>query len=339
MKVAMDISTSYLGMKLDHPFIAGASPLGYRVDTIKRLEDAGCSAVVLHSLFEEQISYKQTKTIANINVFESDFADVVSAFPESQEYPYAPDEYAGHIRRAKEAVSIPVIGSLNGRTPETWLKFARVIEQAGADALELNMYQVVTDVSASGSAVEATLTDVVRNLKQLIKIPIAVKLSPFFTALAHTASQLDRAGADGLVLFNRFYQPDIDIRTMSVSPRMELSTSAELLLRLRWIAILHGRVQPSLALSGGAATWRDGVKAILAGADVVQLVSAILLHGPSYFAMMRRGLEDWLEWHSMERLDEARGLLSLTTTRDPASFERAQYIRTLHSWESPPPSR
>jgi dihydroorotate dehydrogenase (fumarate) len=338
MKVAMDITTSYLGMKLAHPFIAGASPFGYRLDTIKRLEDAGCAALVLHSLFEEQISYAHTKTIAHINVFEPDFADILSAFPESGDYSFGPDEYAEHVRRAKQAVSIPVIASLNGRTAETWLKFARVIEQAGADALELNMYQISADLSASGNAVEDELTGVVRNLKHLIKIPVAVKLSPFFTALANIANQLDRAGADGLVLFNRFYQPDIDIRTMSVSPRLELSTSAELLLRLRWIAILHGRIRPSLALSGGAATPMDGIKAILAGADVVQMVSALLLHGPAYVALMRRGLEDWLDWHAMERLGDARGLLSLKTTRDPASFERAHYIRTLHSWQSPRPS-
>lgn len=327
----MDISTSYLGMKLAHPFVAGASPLGYRLETIKRLEDAGCAAVVLHSLFEEQITHADTRTIAHINVFDPDFADILSAFPESKDYPFRPDEYAEHIHRTKRAVSIPVIGSLNGRTGEAWLKFARVIEQAGADALELNMYQVVSDLAASGSSMESELTNVVRNLKQLIKIPIAVKLSPFFTALAHTASQLDRAGADGLVFFNRFYQPDIDIREMRVSSRLEFSTSAELLLRLRWIAILHGRIRPSLALSGGVATPIDGIKAILAGADVVQVVSALLLHGPAYVALMRRALEDWLDWHSMERLDNARGLVSLRTTRDPASFERAHYIRVLHS--------
>jgi dihydroorotate dehydrogenase (fumarate) len=337
----MDISTSYLGMRLEHPFIAGASPFGYRLDAIRRLEDAGCAAVVLHSLFEEQITYADTTTIAHVAVFEPDFADILSAFPAAHDYPFGPDEYAEHIHRTKQAVSIPVIGSLNGRTGQAWLKFARVIEQAGADALELNMYQVSADLSASGVAVEDQLTDVVTNLKHLIKIPIAVKLSPFFTALAHTASQLDRAGADGLVLFNRFYQPDIDIRTMRVSPRLELSTSGELLLRLRWIAILHGRIRPSLALSGGVATPIDGIKAILAGADVVQTVSALLLHGPAYVGLMKRGLEDWLDWHSMERLDDARGLVSLRMTRDPASFERAHYIRTLHSWagESPGESR
>ena len=330
----MDIRTSYLGMKLEHPFIAGASPFGYRLDTIKRLEDAGCAAVVLHSLFEEQITYSDARRIAHINVFEQDFRSVLSEFPDHADYPFGPDDYAEHIHRATQAVSIPIIASLNGRTGESWLKFARVIEQAGADGLELNMYEVSTDLSASGVAVEAQLASIVRNLKGLIKIPLAVKLSPFFTALAHMAHQLDDAGADGLVLFNRFYQPDIDIKTMRVSPQAGLSTSSELLLRLRWIAILHGRVRPSLALSGGAAIPADGIKAVLAGADVVQMVSALLLHGPAYVAMMRRGLEDWLTWHKMSALDEARGAVSLKTTSDPASFERAHYIRTLHSWES-----
>jgi dihydroorotate dehydrogenase (fumarate) len=212
------------------------------------------------------------------------------------------------------------------------LKFASVIEEAGADALELNMYQVVTDLDVPGAHIESQFAGVVQELKRLLRIPVAVKLSPFFTAFANVARRLDQAGADGLVMFNRFYQPDIDIRTMRASPQAELSTSAELLLRLRWIAILHGRVRPSLALSGGIATPADGIKAILAGADVVQMVSAILRHGPAFVATMRRGLEDWLEWHHAATLDEMRGVVSLETTGDPGAFERAHYIRTLHSW-------
>jgi len=328
----METTTSYLGLRLDHPFIAGASPLGYRVDTVKRLEDAGCAAVVLHSLFEEQITHSQSDRIAHLNVFESDFAEIVSAFPDAGDYPLGPDEYAEHVYRVKQAVAIPVIGSLNGRTGESWLRFARVIEQAGADGLELNMYNVVTGLHVSGAAIEGHLVEVVRDLKRLLKIPVAVKLSPFFAALGNVARQLDGAGADGLVLFNRFYQPDIDIKTMTVSPQAELSSNAELLLRLRWLAILHGRVQPSLALSGGVATPQDGIKGILAGADVIQLVSAILRHGPAFVGTMRRGLEQWLEWHKMASLDDARGAVSLKTTGDAGSFERAHYIRTLHSW-------
>jgi dihydroorotate dehydrogenase (fumarate) len=329
----MDTRTSYLGMRLEHPFIAGASPFGYRLDSVKRLEDAGCAAIVLHSLFEEQISRAYSWRVAEINAFEKDFADILQAFPDPEEYPLSPDAYAEHVYRVKQAVGIPVIGSLNGRTGESWLRFARVIEQAGADALELNLYEVATELTASGVAVEERIVKIVRDLKRLIKIPIAVKLAPFFTALGNLASQLDTAGADGLVLFNRFYQPDIDIRTMKVAPQVALSTSAELLLRLRWIAILHGRIRPSLALSGGVADAEDGIKAVLAGADAIQVVSALLRHGLNKVTALRKGLEDWLAWHKMETLDEARGLMSLASS-DTASVERGQYIRTLHSWQS-----
>jgi dihydroorotate dehydrogenase (fumarate) len=319
-------------MALAHPFIAGASPYGYHLDTVKRLEDAGCAAVVLHSLFEEQITYAHAGHVAHVDVFERELNDVLAAFPTPQDYPLGPDEYAEHVQRVKRAIHIPVIGSLNGRTPESWLKFARVIEQAGADAIELNMYEVPADLSVTGAAIEDQLLGVVKELKRLLKIPVAVKLSPFFTALGNVARRLDAAGADGLVLFNRFYQPDIDIRTMTVTPQAELSTSAELLLRLRWIAILHGRVRPSLAVTGGVATPDDGIKALLAGTDVVQMVSALLRHGPSHVESMRLALERWMAWHKLDRLDEVRGTLSLKTTCDGSSFERAHYIRTLHSW-------
>jgi dihydroorotate dehydrogenase (fumarate) len=227
---------------------------------------------------------------------------------------------------------MPVIGSLNGRTPEAWLKYARVIEQAGADALELNLYEIPADLTLSASAIEDRLVAGVKDVARLLTIPVAVKLSPFFTALGSLARQLDAAGADALVLFNRFYQPDIDIRTMTVTPQAQLSTSGELLLRLRWLAILHGRLRPSLAVSGGVATPEDGVKAILAGADIVQMVSALLRHGPTHIAVMRQGLERWMAWQKVERLGDARGLLSLRTMEDCSSFERAHYIRTLHSW-------
>ena len=328
----MDTRTSYLGMTLSHPFVAGASPFGYHLDTIKRLEDAGCAAIVLHSLFEEQITHAQSGHIAHMDVFERGFNEALSAFPAPEDYPLGPDGYAEHVRRAKQTVAIPVIASLNGRTPESWLKFARVIEQAGADALELNMYDVPADLSVPGSAIEDRLVSVVTHVKRLLKIPVAVKLSPFFTAFGNVAEQLDAAGADGLVLFNRFYQPDIDIRTMAVTPQAELSTSADLTLRLRWAAILHGRIRSSIAITGGVATPDDGIKALLAGADVVQMVSALLRHGPSHVASMRQGLERWIAWHDMSRVDDIRGLVSLRATEDRSSFERAHYIRTLHSW-------
>ncbi len=328
----MNTRTSYLGMHLEHPFVAGASPLGYRVDTVRRLEDAGCAAVVLHSLFEEQITFEADDRVAGFNVYDREFADVFAEFPASAEYPLRPDDYAEHVRRVKAAVAIPDIASLNGRTKESWLRFSQVIEQAGADALELNMYQVVTDLGVPAAHVEAQLVGVVEELKRLLKIPIAVKLSPYFTAIGNLVQRLDEAGADGVVLFNRFYQPDIDINTLRASSQVELSTSAELLLRLRWAAILHGRVRLSLAVSGGVATPRDGIKALLAGADAVQMVSALLRHGPAYVATMRQGLEAWLERREAGALEEMKGAVSLETKRDPGAFERAQYIRVLHSW-------
>jgi dihydroorotate dehydrogenase (fumarate) len=312
--------------------VAGASPFGYHLDTVKRLEDAGCAAVVLHSLFEEQISLATKGRIHHRDPLDPEFAAALTDFPTANEYPLGPDEYATHITRVKAAVKMPVIGSLNGASAESWLTFARVIEQAGADALELNLYEVVTDLDISGAAVEHQVVQIVRDLKRTLKIPIAVKLSPFYAAFGNLAHQLDLAGADGLVLFNRFYQPDIDIKTMRPSPHLELSTSAELLLRLRWLAILHGRVRPSLAVTGGVATPNDGIKAILAGANAVQMTSALLRHGPAYVSAMRHGLEQWMEWRKMEGLTEACGRASLKHTADPAAFERANYIRALQSW-------
>jgi dihydroorotate dehydrogenase (fumarate) len=313
--------TSYLGLRLPHPFVAGASPFGYHLDTIKRLEDAGCAAVVLHSLFEEQVG--------------AECGDAATHFPPACDYPHTPDAYAEHVSRAKSATNIPIVASLNGTSGRSWLRFALVLEQAGADALELNIYNVVTDLSSAGAMVEHEIISTVRQLKRLLKIPVAVKLSPYFTAFGHVAKALDAAGADGLVLFNRFLQPDIDIKTLEPLVEMQLSTDAELRLRLQWIALLHGRVRPSLALTGGVATPDDGIKAVLAGADVVQLVSSLLRHGPVHLGMMRRGLERWMEWHKFSHLDEARGRCSLNRLRDPSSFERGAYIRTLQSWIRP----
>ena len=328
----MDTRTSYMGLQLPHPFMAGASPFGYQLDSVRRLEEGGCAAVVLHSLFEEQLTQMTTGRIRQMDVEAPEFAEAISQFPNLADYPLHPYEYAEHIRRVKNAVGIPVIGSLNGGSAESWLRFAEIIEQAGADGLELNLYEVVTDLKVPAAAVEQSLVDVVRELKRVLRIPIAVKLSPFFTAFANMAHRLDEAGADALVLFNRFYQPDIDIRTSQATPHLELSTNTELLLRLRWLAILHGRVRPSLAVTGGIAEPNDGIKAILAGADAVQIVSALLRHGPHYTQTLVQGLERWMEWNELTRLDEMRGQASLEHTSDRAAFERANYIRALHSW-------
>jgi dihydroorotate dehydrogenase (fumarate) len=329
----MNLTTSYLGLELTSPLIAGASPMSAQLDYVKRLEDAGCAAVVLQSLFEEQITMATSGTIRHRDPFDDQVAGPIQSFPPAEDYAFQPDEYANHLRRLKAAVGIPIIASLNGTTAEAWLRRASVIEAAGADALELNMYQVVTDLDAAGVAIETGLRDVVLEMKRLLRIPFAVKLTPFYTAFSNVARRLDDAGADGLVIFNRFYEPDIDIKTISVVPSLELSRSAELLLRLHWLAILHRRINADLAVSGGVETPDDAIKALLAGADVVQMVSAVLRHGPAYFKTMREGLEQWMEWHHFADLSEVRGRLSMSRTADPEALERANYIRTLHSWK------
>ncbi len=328
----MDPSTSFLGLRLVHPFIAGASPLGFDLDGVKRLEDGGCAAIVIPSLFEEQITFAGTGRIHQRDPFEAEWAASLAHFPAPNDYRLTPDGYAEHIARVKRTVGIPVVASLNGASGASWLTFSRIMEQAGADALELNLYEVVTDLRVPSVAIERELITTVSELKQFVKIPIAVKLSPFFAGFAHVAAELDTAGADGLVLFNRFYQPDIDTATMTTTPRVALSTSADLLLRLRWVAILHGRIRPTLVVTGGVATPDDGIKALLAGADAIQIVSAILKQGAEHFTVMREGLEVWMEQHAFRRLTEFRGLASLQQTVGPAEFERAQYIRTLQSW-------
>jgi dihydroorotate dehydrogenase (fumarate) len=338
MTAATDLSTTYLGFRLPHPFIVGASPLVDHLDTVRRLEDAGCAAIVMHSLFEEQITAARSGRIHHLDPLDQQFATVLSYFPESEQYALGPDEYLEQLRRIKNAVKVPVLASLNGTSGESWLTFAHQIQQAGADALELNMYTIVADPKQSGAAIEHELTQVVQEVKRRLKIPLAVKVSPFFTAFGHVASELDRAGADGLVLFNRFYQPDFDVHKLTVTPHVELSGSSELLLRLRWLAILHGRVRPSLAVCGGVAHPIDGIKALLAGAHAVQMVSAILRHGPAYLTVMRDGLARWMESHGFAKIDDVRGRLSLANSPDPSAFERASYIRTLSSWNAPLPT-
>jgi len=327
----MDLKTTYLGLSLAHPFMMGASPLSDDLDNVKRLEDGGAAAIVLGSLFEEQITMEQSARIHHMDPLEPEFAGALAAFPHPSRYLLTPAAHLEHIRHVKEAVRIPVIASLNGVSAEAWSRFARNIAQAGADALELNIYEVAVDPRESGPAIERRIRDLVVDLKQAVTIPVAVKLGPFYTAFGHVAREIEMAGANGLVIFNRFYQPDIDITAMAPVLNIDLSTSAELLLRLRWLSALHGRVRCSLAVTGGVATPADGIKAILAGAHGVQLVSAILRNGHGYFSAMRQGLADWMESKGFTSIEQVRGRLDRQT--GPTDLDaRGSYIRTLQSW-------
>lgn len=329
----MRTATTYLGLQLEHPFIAGASPLGYRVDTVKRLEDAGCAAVVLHSLFEEQITYEAEGRVAGLDALDPGFDDVYAYFPPPDEYPLRPEEYAEHVRRLKEAVRIPIIASLNGRTKESWLKFAKTLEQAGADALELNIYYLPTDPSLSSAELEDTYVALVRDIRAQVRIPLAVKLSPFFTALPHIATRFVDAGANGLVLFNRFYQPDFDLDTLEVVPNLTLSTSADLRLPLRWVAILYGRVDADLALTGGVHSGLDVLKAMMAGARVAMLASELIARGPERLADILAELQAWMQEREYESIAQMQGSMSQIAVAAPAAFERANYLQALSTFD------
>ncbi len=329
----MDLSTAYLTLKLPHPFVLGASPLVNDLDDVKRAADAGAAAIVMHSLFEEQIRLEQEKTIATIESHEESSAEAISYFPKSAEYRLGPEQYLEQIAKVKKVAGVPVIGSLNGTTASGWLKYAKLIQDAGANALELNIYFLATDPKQSGEAIETRTLEIVKAVKKSVTIPVAVKLSPFYSSLAHFAARLDAAGADGLVLFNRFYQPDIDIEKLEAVPSLRLSDSSELLLRLRWLAILAGKVKASLCLSGGVHTTEDAIKSIMVGASAVQVVSAVLKGGPKVITSLRQGVEEWLAAHEYESLAQARGSMSLEKSPDPGAFERANYMKILAGWK------
>jgi dihydroorotate dehydrogenase (fumarate) len=328
----MTLTTSYLGLELVHPFILGASPVTGHLDNARRAEDGGCAAIVMHSLFEEQIAETVVGKLSRFEEAARQFLAPLSHFSRPDTFPLRPDEYLEQLRRIKAAVSIPVIGSLNGIGTDGWLTTARLIEDAGADALELNVYYLSTGIRDSPVDIEAQIESLVRRLKRLIRIPIAVKLSPFFTAFGSLAMRLEAAGADGLVFFNRHYQPDIDVDTLETLPNLHLSTSAELPLRLRWLAILSEHVKISLAATGGVHGVMDGIKAVLSGAHAVQMVSAILQEGPRHFREMEQGLSAWMTRHKYDSIDAVRGSLSMRGYGEPAQFERAGYLQMLHSW-------
>jgi len=328
----MDLSTTYLGFTLPHPLMPGASPLADDLDMVRRLEDAGAAAIVMRSLFEEQITREQLGSVHDIMVHENASAEALSYFPEPDEYALGPERYLEQLRRIKAAVNVPVIASLNGTTPQGWIDYAKLMQEAGADALEINFYHVATDPAESGADVEQRLLDVVRLVKQAVTVPVAVKLSPFFSSLPHLARQLDGLDVDGLVLFNRFYQPDIDPEALEATPRLNLSTSDELLLRVRALATLSGRTRASLGATGGVHTALDALKAVMAGAHGVQMVAALLHHGPQRLGEVRDELAAWLEEHEYESLGQAQGSMNLQRCPDPDAFERGNYMRVLQTW-------
>jgi len=330
----MDLSTTYLGLKLAHPLMPGSSPLAADLDTVRRLEDAGAAAIVMHSLFEEQIAMEQAAALDHVDAHAESSAEAQSYFPRPEAYRLGPDDYLTLIARVKAAVKVPVIASLNGVTKGGWLSYAKQMQQAGADALELNFYHLPTDPVVTSEHVEATAVEMVKEIKKKITIPVAVKLAPFYSSLPHFARRLEAAGADGLVLFNRFYQPDIDVDQLEVKRTLQYSTSAELNLRLRWLAILSGRLRPSLAVSGGVHTAMDVVKAVMAGAHVVQVVSALLQKGPAHLRQLRDELSRWLEGHEYESLGQMRGSMNLVKSPDPTAYERANYIQVLQGWKA-----
>ncbi len=331
-----DLTTRYMGLTLRNPIVPSASILSEKVENIERMAEAGAAAVVMHSLFEEQIVGEEEQLDHYLSYGEAAYAEALSYFPDYSTYRVGSDEYLEHIRQAKARVDIPIIGSLNGVSAGGWVKYARLIEEAGADALELNIYYLPTHPDLSSSEVEQMYVDVVRAVREQISIPLAVKLSPFFTALPNMAKRLAEAGADALVLFNRFYQPELDIENLDVVPRLVLSTSAEIRLPLRWIAILYGRVPVDLALTTGVHTHEDVVKGLMAGAKVTMMASALLRYGIDHIRRVLDDLVAWMEEHEYESVAQMQGALSQMRVPNPAAFERANYIKVLHSWREDP---
>lgn len=331
----LDLTTRYLGLKLRHPIVASASPISKTLDGMRRLEDAGAAAIVMASLFEEQILQERQAFEHLLGAGADSFAEALGYFPRIDEYEVGPDTYLELIRRAKEALDVPVIASLNGVTDTGWTRHARLIEEAGADALELNIFHIPADIETPAHTVEARYVDVVRAVRAHIRIPLAVKLGPFFSSFGPMAGSLVEAGADGLVLFNRFYQPDIDLDALEVSPGLELSAPGEIRLPLLWIALLHGRLPVSLAATTGVQSAAEVVKYLLAGADVVMTTSALLRFGVDYLYTLVSGLRDWLAEHEFGTVDEIRGWMSHSRVPDPTAFERANYIRVLQAWKHP----
>ena len=328
----MNMATNYMGLSLSNPLMVGASPFADDLDMVKRLEDAGASAIVMHSLFEEQIVGEQIATETLVDAPAESFAEAITYFPNPANFKLGPDEYLRQITRIKESVKIPVIASLNGTTPGGWLKFAQLMAQAGADALELNVYFLATDHHETAQMVEDHALEMFSIVKTSVKIPVAVKLSPFYSSFANFAVKLSGAGADAIVIFNRFYQPDINVEDLEVQRKLNLSNSSELLLRLQWLAILSGRIQTSLAVTGGVHTEIDVIKSIMSGANAVQMVSALLKNGPEYLKVVHGNLVKWMEEHEYNSVHQMQGSMNLVRCPDPKGYERSNYLHILKSW-------
>ena len=327
-----DLSTTYLGLKLKNPLVVSPSPLCMELGNIRQMEDAGASAIVLHSLFEEQLTL-ESKDLDNFLTHGTDsFAEALSYFPDMGQYNLGPEGYLEHVRKAKAAVKIPIVGSLNGVSTGGWISYAKKIEQAGADGLELNVYYIPTDPDMSGAQVEQMYADLVRDVRAGVKIPVAVKLGPYFSALASMARRLDQAGANGLVLFNRFYQPDFDLEALEVTPNLILSRSDELRLRLTWVGILYGRVKADMAITGGVHTAEDAIKSMMAGARVAMMTSALLRNGIPHLKTVLSGIMEWMEKHEYASIRQMQGSMSQKSVAEPAAFERANYMKVLSSY-------
>jgi dihydroorotate dehydrogenase (fumarate) len=329
----MDLSTKYLGLDLPHPVVpSAAQPLSKDVDTMKRLEDAGAAAVVVHSLFEEQIALEAENLSHFLEHGTESYAEALSYFPDHGEYEHGPDEYLELVRRAKESLSVPVVGSLNGVSKGGWVDYAKKIQGAGADALELNVYYVPTDPRLTSETVENVYLAILSEVKSRVTIPVNMKLGPFFSSLPNFALRLQEAGADGISMFNRFYLPDLDLEGLEVAPRLELSTPYEIYQPLRWIGILRGQLDLTLAATSGVHTAEDALKLVMAGADVVHVCGSVLKRGPEVITEIRDGIAAWLAEHDYESLDQARGSLSQRACPEPAAFERANYMKVIHRY-------
>lgn len=324
-----DLTTTYLGLKLRTPLVASASPLSHEIDSIRRLEDAGASAVVLYSLFEEQLRQEQFELERRLSAGTESFAEATTFFPQPSEFHLGPEGYLEHIDKAKKAVSIPIIASLNGSSVGGWTGYAKQIEQAGADALECNIYFLATDPTVSSSDVEQRYLDILEAVKAVVTIPVAVKVSPFFSNMASMAKRFDDAGANGLVLFNRFYQPDINLDELEIEPNVLLSTPQALRLPLTWIGILYGRIRANLAATSGVHRHEDVIKLLMVGAEVTMLCSTLLRNGISHLGYIERGVVEWMEKHEYESVQQMKGSMSQLRCPDPSAFERAQYMKAV----------